>query len=168
MARAAAAAAAAVVIKGMPRRTAPERILPSSVFQPVLVGVLIMSWSLPSAMRSRTWPRRPEAILGRMVQGTPLARRWSPVPCEAKMVKPRDWSWRAGAWTFLRSASRTEMKTLPQVGRDAPEAICDLAKAISKVRSAPMTSPVERISGPRTTSTPGNLEKGKTTSLTEK
>jgi hypothetical protein len=32
--------------------------------------------------------------------------------------------------------------------------------------SIPMTSPVERISGPSTTSTPGNLVNGKTLSLT--
>jgi hypothetical protein len=32
--------------------------------------------------------------------------------------------------------------------------------------SIPITSPVERISGPRITSTPGNLLKGKTTSFT--
>jgi hypothetical protein len=31
----------------------------------------------------------------------------------------------------------------------------------------PMTSPVERISGPRMMSTPGNLLNGKTLSLTE-
>ena len=33
--------------------------------------------------------------------------------------------------------------------------------------SMPMTSPVERISGPSTMSTPGNLANGKTASLTE-
>ena len=32
----------------------------------------------------------------------------------------------------------------------------------------PITSPVERISGPRITSTPGNRAKGKTDSFTEK
>jgi hypothetical protein len=47
-----------------------------------------------------------------------------------------------------------------------PAAIWLLAKAMGKSASMPMTSPVLRISGPRMTSTPGNLAKGKTTSFT--
>ena len=43
-----------------------------------------------------------------------------------------------------------------------------LANAIGKSSSMPITSPVERISGPRMMSTPGNLLNGKTLSLTEK
>ena len=40
--------------------------------------------------------------------------------------------------------------------------------ASPKVRPAPITSPVERISGPRIGSTPGNLLNGNTASLTLK
>ena len=58
------------------------------------------------------------------------------------------------------------MKTLPARGRDVPAASWLLPNATASVASIPMTSPVERISGPRTTSTPGNLPKGKTDSLT--
>ena len=42
-----------------------------------------------------------------------------------------------------------------------------LANAIGKVSAIPMTSPVERISGPRTMSTPANLRNGNTLSLTD-
>lgn len=47
-----------------------------------------------------------------------------------------------------------------------PNADQDLARARSKSRAMPMTSPVERISGPSTVSTPGKRLKGNTTSLT--
>ncbi len=43
-----------------------------------------------------------------------------------------------------------------------------LSMASANVRPVPITSPVERISGPSTGSTPGNLLNGKTASLTEK
>ncbi len=42
-----------------------------------------------------------------------------------------------------------------------------LRKARGKLRSQPMTSPVERISGPSSGSTPGKRAKGRTASLTE-
>jgi hypothetical protein len=42
-----------------------------------------------------------------------------------------------------------------------------LRKARGKVRSQPMTSPVERISGPSSVSTPGKRAKGSTASFTE-
>ena len=54
----------------------------------------------------------------------------------------------------------------PGTGRRVPAAIWLLAKAASKLLSMPMTSPVERISGPSKTSTPPNLTKGNTASLT--
>ena len=46
-------------------------------------------------------------------------------------------------------------------------AICDLANAMENDGSMPMTSPVDRISGPSTASVPANLLKGKTDSLTD-
>ena len=57
---------------------------------------------------------------------------------------------------------------LPAFGSFTPAASCDLMKASAKVTPTPMTSPVDFISGPRMVSTPGNLTKGKTASLTEK
>ena len=57
---------------------------------------------------------------------------------------------------------------MPVGGSATPAASCDLNSASPKVRPTPITSPVERISGPSSVSTPGNLAKGKTASLTEK
>ena len=49
---------------------------------------------------------------------------------------------------------------------DAP--ICDLINASANDDPTPITSPVDFISGPRITSTPGNLINGNTASFTEK
>ena len=68
------------------------------------------------------------------------------------------------AW---RSRAATLMKTVPDSGSRQLAAIWLLANAAAKVVSIPITSPVDRISGPRTMSTPGNLANGKTLSLTE-
>ncbi len=65
-----------------------------------------------------------------------------------------------------RSSVRTERKARPSVGRKVPAAIWLLAKATAKSASMPMHSPVDRISGPRITSTPGNFENGNTDSFT--
>jgi hypothetical protein len=97
------------------------------------------------------------------------ASRRSAVPPVAWMVKPMRARRRMGSMMVCLSSSRTETKMPPlagSVGKRDAAAIWLLAKAISKERSIPMTSPVERISGPSTTSTPGNLLKGKTDSLT--
>ena len=51
--------------------------------------------------------------------------------------------------------------------RSARASIWLLANASGKVSSMPITSPVDRISGPRITSTPGNFVNGNTTSFTE-
>ncbi len=60
------------------------------------------------------------------------------------------------------------MKIVPDSGSAVLAAIWLLANAIGNVSAMPITSPVERISGPRMMSTPGNLLNGKTLSLTEK
>ena len=59
------------------------------------------------------------------------------------------------------SASLIEKNTFPPLGRSVPAPICALRKASGKERSQPMTSPVERISGPRMVSTPGKRAKGR-------
>jgi hypothetical protein len=51
-------------------------------------------------------------------------------------------------------------------GQRVPALSCAFANAIPKESAMPITSPVERISGPRIRSTPWNLLKGKTASLT--
>ena len=58
------------------------------------------------------------------------------------------------------------MKTVPLTGSMVPAPSWDLAKARAKSWSRPMTSPVERISGPSRISTPGKRANGNTASLT--
>jgi hypothetical protein len=60
------------------------------------------------------------------------------------------------------------MKALPERGSLVPAPSCDFTKASPKVLPTPITSPVDFISGPRIVSTPGNLTKGNTASLTLK
>ena len=98
---------------------------------------------------------------------TPLRRSTSAVPPVAVISKPRSARRLSGKIIERLSRLATETKTVPLVGR--PEeyaAICDLANAVPNCRSRPMTSPVERISGPSTVSTPWNRPKGRTASLT--
>ena len=82
------------------------------------------------------------------------------------MRKPISASWRIGATTLSLSESLTEMNTVPASGNFVPPPSWLLAKATAKSRSMPITSPVERISGPSTVSTPGKRAKGNTASFT--
>ena len=166
MACIAARAPAMVVMMGTLPRTACARMRPSSVLPPFLVGVLITSCTWPLAIRSSTFGRWPLAILGTTVHATLNCFSVRAVPSEQRTVKPMLARLRATSTACCLSASRTLRNTWPSVGRCTPAAICALANATGRLRSAPITSPVERISGPSTTSTPGNLENGKTLSFT--
>jgi len=64
------------------------------------------------------------------------------------------------------SRSLTDRNTLPSSGKWVAAPICALAKAMPKSADTPITSPVERISGPSAGSSPGNRTKGNTDSLT--
>jgi hypothetical protein len=64
------------------------------------------------------------------------------------------------------SASLTLRNTLPSVGRPGLAAACAFAKAIPRSASRPITSPVERISGPSAIVAPGEPTKGNTASFT--
>ena len=55
---------------------------------------------------------------------------------------------------------------MPWAGSGLPAAVWLLPKASSKLASMPITSPVERISGPRTVSISGKRLKGSTASFT--
>ncbi len=59
------------------------------------------------------------------------------------------------------------MKIDPAFGSTTPAASWLLAKAIENRSLTPITSPVERISGPSTISTPANFTNGNTLSLTD-
>ena len=82
------------------------------------------------------------------------------------MEKPSALKARATSRPAGLSRSASDRNTVPESGRRVPAAIWLLAKARPKVLSTPMTSPVERISGPRSVSTPGKRSKGSTASLT--
>ena len=60
----------------------------------------------------------------------------------------------------------TLRKIFPSVGRTVPPASWALAKAMLNRSLTPITSPVLRISGPSTISTPANLRNGNTLSFT--
>ena len=64
------------------------------------------------------------------------------------------------------SSSRTLTKTVPFAGSLKPLASIALPNASAKLSPIPMTSPVERISGPSTMSTSGKRLNGSTASLT--
>ena len=82
------------------------------------------------------------------------------------MRRPRSCSWPRCPAAAGLSRSDTVMNTVPALGRRAPAAAWALAKAVGKSRPTPMTSPVERISGPSSASEPANRSKGSTASLT--
>ncbi len=67
-------------------------------------------------------------------------------------------------WALSRSAS--EKKIVPSRGSLFQAPVWLLTNAIPKLRSMPITSPVERISGPSTVSTVGKRLKGSTASFT--
>ena len=58
------------------------------------------------------------------------------------------------------------MNTVPSFGKDIPAASWLFTNANPGVASIPITSPVERISGPNTASVLGNLLNGSTASFT--
>ena len=88
------------------------------------------------------------------------------VPRVATMRNPRSWR----IWAIPIAAGLSEsvsvMNAVPAAGSAAPAAAWALANAVGKSRAMPMTSPVERISGPRIASEPSKRSKGSTASLT--
>ncbi len=88
------------------------------------------------------------------------------MPSVATMRNPISWKRRTIGNTVGLSESFTVTKIAPASGKLPSAAICALANAIPKLSAIPITSPVLRISGPNTVSTPGSLVKGKTASFT--
>ena len=89
------------------------------------------------------------------------------MPAVARIVNPRSLSRFNGKIDARLSRLARETKAVPEVGRPPEAASWDLANAMPKVSSMPMTSPVERISGPRMVSTPWKRPNGSTASLTD-
>ena len=114
---------------------------------------------------------RPSEDLRTARASIPFRRRTEAVPEVARIVKPSSAIRAAGSTIARLSVSAIEMKTVPEVGMSVEAPSCDFAKAVGKSRSMPITSPVERISGPSTVSTASprrvrNRLKGKTAALT--
>ena len=84
---------------------------------------------------------------------TPLRRSTAAVPLVARISKPRSASRFTGKTMCRLSRLAIDTKTLPSVGSGPKAPACALAKAVPKPASMPITSPVERISGPSTVST---------------
>src|SRR5882672_8666489 len=128
--------------------------------------VLKTSWTPSLSIRS-TICGLPSSTLLTIVTGNCASWvRNRAVPIVATRANPISTRRRQGSTMPALSRSRTETKTAPASGRSTPAPSCDLAKARPKSASSPMTSPVERISGPRMRSTPGKRAKGNTASLT--
>src|SRR5271165_6457580 len=166
MARAAETAAESVVRHGIPCRTAALRISQPSVRAPTPVGVLTTRSTSPRSIQSSTCGE-PSPILLRRCTGTPMRAIVSAVPRVATMRKPLSWRICATPEAPTLSESVTVMNAVPCSGSGTPAAAWALAKAVGKSRAMPMTSPVERISGPSTASEPSKRSKGSTASLTE-
>ena len=103
--------------------------------------------------------------------GIPLRRNTSAVPVVATMVNPRSARRFTGKIIARLSRLATDTKIRPSRGRPDPAASMPLANAVPKSSSMPMTSPVERISGPSRLSTTcpsrvRNRWNGSTASLT--
>ena len=150
----------------MPRAIAARRICQPSERAPEPVGVLTTRSTSPFSIQSTTFGE-PSPIFLSSVAGMPMRSIASFVPRVATMRKP--WSCRSCAIADRAPACRSRsrvMNAVPPAGSAAPAAACALANAVGKSRAMPMTSPVERISGPRIASEPSKRSKGSTASLT--
>ena len=96
-------------------------------------------------------------LVDRLVRKAGLLKK-PEVPRVARILKPILYSFSAMEATNFLSRSRTLMKTAPSRGRFCPAASWDLAKAMPKSRSMPITSPVDFISGPSRVSTSGETQ----------
>src|SRR6185312_12283849 len=122
--------------------------------------VLNTRWISPFLSASTTWGR-PSSTLLMVATFRPAASSTRAVPRVAISENPCAASCRAGSVTRSLSPSLTEKNTVPEVGSLVPAPIWLLAKARAKLASTPITSPVERISGPSTVSTPGKRATGR-------
>ena len=84
----------------------------------------------------------------------------------ATIPKPSSAKRRATTIPDGLSRSASERSSVPERGSRFRDAVWLLANASPNERSMPMTSPVERISGPRMVSTSGKRSKGSTASFT--
>ena len=119
-------------------------------------GVLITRSISPARICSTTMfaGPRPRSACATTSTSIPLRRNISAVPSVATTVNPRSASRFTGNTIDRLSALATETNTVPEVGSEPYDAVCDFANAGPKAASMPITSPVDRISGPSSESTP--------------
>src|SRR5262249_55724912 len=112
---------------------------------------------------------RPPGTLGRPPSAPPAERRAPPAPPLPTRWQPSPTRPRPPGPTSGLSREATDTNTRPASGSGsaALAPIWLLANASGNVSSIPITSPVERISGPKMMSTPWNLLNGNTLSLTD-
>ncbi len=163
---AAARAAAPVVSSGTLARPAADRMWSPSARGPRPLGEFTTSFTSPALIRSTALtPSTSPSLATSTATSTPASRTDAAVPLVAQMVKPISASSLAASTPDALSRSASERNTMPSSGKRVPAASWDFTKARPGVRSMPMTSPVLRISGPRTASASGNRLNGSTASL---
>ena len=97
----------------------------------------------------------------------PCAVKKSAVPTVATISRPSELKPFTTSTPPALSRSFNETNTRPDSGNVVPAANCALAKARANESSIPITSPVERISGPSAVSTSAKRLNGNTASFTE-
>ena len=111
----------------------------------------------------KDWPDR--AIIASIMVPCEEGSWKAILPRVAAIPRPNSRSRLATTRPAGLSPSARERKTVPLVGSRVPAASSALKKALPNVASMPITSPVERISGPSAVSTSGNRLNGSTASL---
>ncbi len=139
---------------GMPRVTAARRISQPSERAPEPVGVLITRSTSPPAIASTTCGE-PSATLRSVVHRDAhpldrLRRAGRRDDAKAEVVQLRRETRRRPPCRL----SVTVMNTVPPSGSAEPAAASAFANAVGKSVAMPITSPVERISGPSSESAP--------------
>ena len=105
---------------------------------------------------------RPSFTLKTVFTFRPAAFSAEAVPRVAARSKPSAANLFASSTASGLCRSLTLKKMQPFAGSGTPALSCALPKASPKFSPTPITSPVERISGPSAGSTPGNLLNGNT------
>ena len=181
----AAARAAATVVRQLTLWTvAARRIWSPSARGPWPRGVFTTRSILPAAMSctaSTPGPRASPCDAAAPASRPGAGRAW-PRPCRPGRRGPRGGRRCRSVATSAKPevgeapghrrrrrpcrGRRARRTPCPPAGSGLPAAVWLLAKASPKLASMPITSPVERISGPRTVSTSGKRLKGSTASFT--
>ena len=159
---AAASAAATVVTHATPWTIAARRMCMPSARGPRPRGVLTTRSTLPEEMRSTASTPTCSPTLATTVSTGDARLSRAVARCRrsprSRSRARRSGGRRRGPLSLSRSAS--ERNTVPWRGSVLPAPAWLFANAMPNVRSMPMTSPVERISGPRIVSTSGKRLNG--------